>query len=925
MFVGRSSKSLEIITNDMKAIYGDDWTTTIPLLKSLLPYETEDQEIYSNLDFHGAGNYPFLLSFGAAKADTRGNKNDFDMDDVFEFADNNTLMKQYKKEGRKVLYVDFERLPKLFGSYVIGKYINNLGVENDGHQYPRNHYWRECYKSAMSQAELMVFVILWAWIDSENCWEELVWAKEIRKDRRVLIIIFPGIEEALSLFFKDRKHNIRNFRDLDPLLSTSDKDWETKYASTKEEAFRIIEDEIKRFDKEQITTREATLREIHKAATKEIALTNIAAPSDGKSGRKRRLETNSSDLLIPQPRNTSTPSNFWLEINTITGTDVLRQLDPFAKMIAALCGRSIDLSGDKKLEYTDVPGVKSATFDSDDGKWALEVNMEEDRGASFFLIKEGENETDVPSLKNFFQIVGSAIGSEDMFGNILPKSINDLIGDNGQLKIELFRFSLSSLASDIGFIMSYAFDEESDLANALNINAISQEVVVSFTTSGIYLDTAVRISVGDVEVQGSPPTDIGGPWIMSLVTDKTNPVTINEFIKSLPGINLNGSGIDDSAFSSNAEILDLSIGFGSRGLVFFSFLVQSLFTIDLGKAQISEPEATVTMSYPLIQSQRTFELGLMFNLKLGPLDPFLVNGILEYSSSSGWEGMINAQLLGSVEVQNFIDLSEINTKIDLSFLGGSDLDIGTVSANNPSFSYNYNNEDQPTFVLRCDGMQIEVGGEKKLEIAVSIPLPSGTGLPFVHVNYIMKDTNKKSLTTFSTDILVKGNELIETGLKLLGEIGKTIINKGQLTVEIEKIQGKRPKLKIPTAFIPDSITFGGGDRGLTLSNTRGYINFSKDGSLAFGAGGEMKINILGMTTLHLGGELSVETDGFQGSFFLQGEILIGSKIKLFNLQIRFDIGKEGPTAGGSAAFELAGKQGDFACEMALSPAPYPKL
>ena len=30
--------------------------------------------------------------------------------------------------------------------------------------------------------------------------------------------------------------------------------------------------------------------------------------------------------------------------------------------------------------------------------------------------------------------------------------------------------------------------------------------------------------------------------------------------------------------------------------------------------------------------------------------------------------------------------------------------------------------------------------------------------------------------------------MIETGLNLLGEIGKTIINKEQLTVEIEKIQ-----------------------------------------------------------------------------------------------------------------------------------------
>ena len=623
------------------------------------------------------------------------------------------------------------------------------------------------------------------------------------------------------------------------------------------------------------------------------------------------------------------------EVGRRLGYDDVRTIaDAVESFLRPLSNLIPELDGDNlqtilETDFT-APAPGSLTYGIEEaidlsGSWKFHVSCPNSSKCSLYFTKSGRNEIEIPTIESIFEALGSITGAS--LNVDLPDIIGDTVGTLGATVQNLQLSFFSNLFPSISMDMVYAFDQESSLSMNLGLKEIRLSTKIDFHLRGsIALQNTLSLGIGEIRVIALMPEERNDPWIFALDTTQNGVTTLANLLRTVKLGDLTNTGIysltdsDDGAVS----IVSLVIGIGNHGIEFFTIGVESNFSADLGKVEFSNPAAFLELSEPFNSQNRSTTLELRIELHIGPnIGPVECRGLLNYTGdkSGTTSGELSANVMGPVQIKDIFDLSEAGDDVKLNIEEiDLELDIGAVTAESPSFIFYYGKK--PSFVLSWDGMRIEVGGTKKLDLHFSVPVGDLTAnlISYVHVEFIKDDpdNNGKSTKRFSTDIQVHGN-LIGDGLALLGDAGDFIIEKKELTVAIEKT-GRKALFLMPDDLIPDQIRFGSAENGLLLSNARGFVKPGK--KLAFGAGGRLELNILGLTTV-LEGELSVQRKGIVGRMGYTGEIVIGEHVKLTSLFVEFAVGQ----AGGETTFTLYEREGNLKLIMAMTPTappvPYP--
>jgi hypothetical protein len=630
-------------------------------------------------------------------------------------------------------------------------------------------------------------------------------------------------------------------------------------------------------------------------------------------------------------------TNLWTEIDRILYETVSRDSQLF-KLFED--GIFKVLSKVTSFEETDLRRIAEALMPSpnEDGSISIVIDIKGNKSfhlnlspaekqCTIFLTQDGENKFSLPTIKEMFGILTSYMGNNSVAEALLPESVVDSIPDIGfELTIEELTFSFG-MDSDpvLNFKMSMDFDDKSILAKNIGLNGISSDVSVTASESdGMSLNSDLVFKLRNIEIGATSPASFEDPWTFVLLPNESGMVTLDTLLQTCHLGDLSDTGIYSltNGPSPNVTDLNLLIDSATGEITFFSFAVESTFSGGVGVLTYSNPSASLEIVSPFDKESRSITLELGFEIYIGSIGPVNCSGVLMYSGGrdGGLSGVINAQIVGTVELEDVFDLSEVgDLELNIEELN-LEIDIGSVSVTDPSFAFNYN--EDPSFLLEWDGMRIEVGGEKKLDLYLSIPVGNLTAnlISHVHVGYIKDDpdTSGMSTKTFSTDIQVHNN-LIGDGLALLGGAGDYIIDQKQLTMTIEK-SGRKTLFLLPDGLIPDQITIGGTENGLVLSDVTGFVKPGR--KLEFGAGGKLELNMLGLTTV-LEGEITVQKTGIVGRMGYIGEITIGRHVKLTSFFVEFGIGR----AGGETTFTLYDKPGNLKLIMAMTPSappvPYP--
>ena len=655
-------------------------------------------------------------------------------------------------------------------------------------------------------------------------------------------------------------------------------------------------------------------------------------PPTTRSNKKAKLEhsTTSVNSRALDTTTTAAGENLWTDIdNRLFGTaadesQVFDSLQSFFKLLSKVS--PIDESQVQKiaeaspLTPSDGGGLSAAI--SIDENLTFHVNLSPENECEIFLKSNGQNKFLLPTIGDVFDILGDYVGDSSALDLMLPGIFADI---GSGLSIDGLTFSFSSHASpSLSFGISLEFDANSVLAKNIGLKEILLKVDLTTTPNCTLLNSYLEIALGEIRIGAVLPTSPDDLWSFTLVPSE-NKVTFGTLLRTVQLGDLTNTGIYSLTDSGDSPfITELSIGISnSTGIESFYFSVESTFSAEVGTVIFSKPMAFLNITSPFDAANRGTHLGLYFEIQIGSsLEPIICGGLLSYSGGKegGLTGSISAHIVGTVQVEDIFDLSEAGDDVKLSIEElDLELDIGKVGVSNSSFVFNYG--EKPSFTLSWEGMKIEVGGTKKLDLHLSVPVGDLTAnlISYVHVEYIKDDpdNNGKSTKRFSTDIQVHDN-LIEDGLALLGDAGDSIIEKKELTLAIEKT-GRKTLFLMPDGLIPDPIRLGGAD-GLVLSNARGFVKPGK--RLAFGAGGSLELNMLGFSTV-LEGELSVQRRGIVGRMGYRGEIAIGKHVKLTSFFVEFAVGQ----AGGETTFTLYEKEGNLKLIMAMlpgaPPVPYP--
>ena len=160
---------------------------------------------------------------------------------------------------------------------------------------------------------------------------------------------------------------------------------------------------------------------------------------------------------------------------------------------------------------------------------------------------------------------------------------------------------------------------------------------------------------------------------------------------------------------------------GQGGVTDFSFEVISTFEADIGKLKISDPYVSFQLLSPFDTAARTVFLGLGFKVEIGSIAPINCFDSLQHSGGQT-QGTITAPISGILYIRDIFDFDVADSGTLSLFISaiGLDLEIGGIALRNPAFSLIVNTKK--SFSFTWDGMYVEVGGEKKLDLRLFIPV-----------------------------------------------------------------------------------------------------------------------------------------------------------------------------------------------------------
>lgn len=540
---------------------------------------------------------------------------------------------------------------------------------------------------------------------------------------------------------------------------------------------------------------------------------------------------------------------------------------------------------------------------------------------SLFITQNGANNFELPSLQAIIDLISDFISAE--FTMNLPDFIMDL---SRGISVQNLTLSLAPKGNPrlmLDLVMS--FDGNGAIAKELGIQEIRQSLDLLFASDTIQIGTSLVLSLREVKLFGRPPSADSDMWTFGLVTSKEK-VTFGMLLNSIQVGDVENSGIYE--FTDNSMyISELAMGIGTSGVEYFGFGIASSFNAEAGSLSFSDPSSILVLVKPFSTRERSMNLGLSFKIGIGLLDSIDCGGSLTRVGGVN-TGMIGAQVNGTIRLGDIVDLGD-DSKVSVEVSEDLKVEIDlneVVQVTDPVFSISFE-EDKIVRLQWNDDNFIEIGGPKKLDLAVTVPAAELTGglISTIQVLYTKKGevTNKK-VVAFTTAIKVQGNG-IEEGLQFLGDVGQSIIDREQLTVTIKKEKGKnrnKPYFAFPSDIVglPDPLKIGGDS--FVLSNTDYFINPSKP--LSFGMQGQLDLDIIG-TLVTLSGALAVDPkSGFMGSFGIETNFMIGRNISIQRLAVEFTP----PSYGGSADFALYDRTGNFILTMipgVAGGAPVPDL
>ena len=651
--------------------------------------------------------------------------------------------------------------------------------------------------------------------------------------------------------------------------------------------------------------------------------------------------TNSSNLsptrsmAIQSQRYQSKPSNSQVgkiftrspllrEVDDFLHVECAQVVEPFLNLVSAMSGIDIfhQLQSGVQFSDTEDPEIRGVNINigksSNGHDWSLCISLAKSFGVTFSILRDGESRFELPSVGYIFDLFGGLVGVDSLDDSI-PGPINE-IGEGLSLNGLAFVWPLGGTAQILCGV-KFIFDEQSIFARNLGLKAIHQRLEMNFLQDGVFFNTSFVLSLGDIQIAGLVPVSDDEPFVLDLIAPR--PVPLASLITSIPGIGeISDTGLSALA-SDDVNVETLSIGLGRSGVEFLNVVVASNMSPRLGTVQIEDPYASLSLQSPFTRD-RSATLGYMFSLSFGSFgSPVRFYGELTYQNRK-LSGIVSGTMLGSFGIGDIFDLDSSNMPPDLVLTDDMKIsfDLTQLKLEEPSLSLVFG--DDRILEFSTPSISVAIGGQEQLALTCSFPTSEATGgmLHSVGLDYAKKvDGQRGPRCIFSTTISMQDN-LIEKGLTLLGPPGQVIIKQDQLTIGIEKGSGrKKTRMLFPDSLIPESITFGNDEQGLTITNAQGFVNPRKP--LAFGAGGKMELNILGITTLSLGGELSYGPYGFSGLFEYQGDIRIGKHIVLASLGVVFAIKSAQPQAGARTTFLLYGEEGELELKMVPAPVPYP--
>jgi len=620
-------------------------------------------------------------------------------------------------------------------------------------------------------------------------------------------------------------------------------------------------------------------------------------------------------------------SPLFREIDQFLNVQCAQVIGPFLSLVSQMSGvtnfdelQTIQFAN---TPYTEVRQAVVRLGNSNGYDWRLLVNIIQEVGVTFCITRNGSNVFDLPSIRNIFEMLGGAVEFSDIGSLIssIPDPILD-IGNGLSVSGVSFLWPFGTNPS-IRCGLNFDFEKDSPFARNLGLKAIYQSIQIKFLPGGLVFNTRFDLSIGEIKLVGVAPASKDDPFVLAL--DTPEPVALCDLVSSIPGIgDLTNTGLDKLA-SEDAKVEFLEIGLGRGGVEFFNLSVASNLAPQLGRVKAVDPSTSLNLISPFTRN-RSVSLFYGLSLEVDNFEhSFELSGGLTYESRD-ISGVVNGTMNGRLGLTDIFDIDSNDMPPDLEITEDMKIsfDLTQVKIDEPSISLAFGDDKILTFASST--FSVAVGGPEQLALNFSFPTAVATNglLDAVQLEYKKRvDGQRKPWSKVTAIIPTKGN-VIEDGLKLVdGGFGQAIINLGEVQVEAEK-KGRKVNFLMPSSLLPQSITFGSEEEGLTLSNAKGFITPGKGRALEFGVGGQLEFNILGLSSFMLGGELSVGRRGFTGLMQYEGDMKIGKHVILHSLGVIFEVIGTMPQAGATTTFSLYGEDGEFQFTMSMvGSVPYP--